>query len=296
MLRRCVSVVLFVVAISAIGQSVPENLVHPLTGTQNEGQTYPAVGVPFAMTHWTPQTRAGETKCIAPYYFTDPKIQGFRGSHFLSGSCVPDYGSMTLMPGTGSLKTAAVMRASAFDRETEHATPYSYTVNLMEAGVKAYVTGTSRAGIMRFEFTTDDPDAWVVLENNARGGDGWVAVDPAKKEVTGEVPVRREYAGGGKLAGFSAWFIAEFDHPVKSAGTYIGSETFNGRSRQVGDSRPVGVVVVSADHDFKGWCFGSSPETAYRRAASWLWYLSALWSRTSWGCDYGSDRYLLRFD
>ncbi|MCU1249977.1 MAG: alpha,2-mannosidase [Edaphobacter sp.] len=71
------------------------------------------------MTHWTPQTRAGETKCIVPYYFTDAKIQGLRGSHFLSGSCVPDYGSMTLMPGTGSLKTAAVTRASAFDRETE---------------------------------------------------------------------------------------------------------------------------------------------------------------------------------
>ena len=244
MLRFCLAAALSLAAIPAIGQSLPEDLVHPLTGTQNEGQTYPAVGVPFAMTHWTPQTRAGETKCIAPYYFTDAKIQGLRGSHFLSGSCVPDYGSMTLMPGTGALKTAAVTRASAFDRETEHATPYSYAVELKESRVKASVTATSRAGIMRFEFTTDNPDAWVVLENNARGGDGWVAVDAAKKEVTGEVPVRREYAGSGKLAGFSAWFVAEFDHTVKSAGTYIGSETTDGRSKQVGDGRPVGVVVV----------------------------------------------------
>jgi len=82
--------VLFAMSVSA--QTLPEDVVHPLVGTQNEGQTYPAVGAPFAMTHWTPQTRAGETKCIAPYYFTDEKIQGFRGSHFLSGSCVPDYG------------------------------------------------------------------------------------------------------------------------------------------------------------------------------------------------------------
>src|ERR1700712_135719 len=71
--------------------------VHPLVGTSGEGQTYPAAGVPFAMTQWTPQTRAGEIKCVAPYYYGDTKLQGFRASHFLSGSCVPDYGSVTLM-------------------------------------------------------------------------------------------------------------------------------------------------------------------------------------------------------
>ena len=30
----------------------------------NSGQTYPAVGVPLGMTHWTPQTQASEDKCI----------------------------------------------------------------------------------------------------------------------------------------------------------------------------------------------------------------------------------------
>jgi len=101
--------VLFAMSVSA--QTLPEDVVHPLVGTQNEGNL-PSSRRPFAMTHWTPQTRAGETKCIAPYYFTDEKIQGFRGSHFLSGSCVPDYGSMTIMPGVGKLKTGAVSRAS----------------------------------------------------------------------------------------------------------------------------------------------------------------------------------------
>ena len=32
---------------------------------------------------------------------------GFRGSHFLSGSCTQDYGSFTLMPGSGPLKLSA---------------------------------------------------------------------------------------------------------------------------------------------------------------------------------------------
>ena len=96
-----------------------EDLVHPLVGTESEGQTYPAVGVPFAMTHWTPQTRAGEIKCVAPYYFVDTKIQGFRGTHILSGSCVPDYGSITVMPGVDQVKANAVDRASTFERESE---------------------------------------------------------------------------------------------------------------------------------------------------------------------------------
>ena len=56
--------------------------VNPLIGTAAEGQTFPATGVPFGMTQWTPQTRDGEAKCVAPYYFADTRIQGFRGSHF----------------------------------------------------------------------------------------------------------------------------------------------------------------------------------------------------------------------
>ena len=65
------------------------DLVRPIVGTArkdqaigavNSGQTYPAVGVPFAMAHWTPQTQASEDKCIAPFYAQDERIQGIRES------------------------------------------------------------------------------------------------------------------------------------------------------------------------------------------------------------------------
>ncbi|WP_263370893.1 GH92 family glycosyl hydrolase [Granulicella cerasi] len=221
---------------------MPVDHVHPLVGTANEGQTYPATGVPFAMTHWTPQTRAGETKCVAPYYFVDDRIQGFRGSHFLSGSCVPDYGSVTLMASLGSLQTAAVARASRFERQTEHATPYSYRVHLTDAGLVAELTGTARAGMMRYKFDHAG-DGSVVIENNARGGDGWVRIEG--QQVTGEVPVRREYAGSGKLAGFSSYFVIEFDHRFTGQGTWAGDTTQEGASLQQGDGLPLGVVSVA---------------------------------------------------
>ena len=66
--------------------------VNVMVGTTADGQTFPATGVPFAMTQWTPQTRAGEVKCVPPYYAADTRIQGFRGTHFLSGSCAQHFG------------------------------------------------------------------------------------------------------------------------------------------------------------------------------------------------------------
>ena len=71
------------------------------------------------MTAWSPETRPGNVKCVPPYYFADTRIDGFRGSHFMTGSCGVDYGDMTLMPLSGALKLDPATRASAFDRKTE---------------------------------------------------------------------------------------------------------------------------------------------------------------------------------
>jgi predicted alpha-1,2-mannosidase len=243
-IRTVLTLLAFFSASGMLAQPGVADHAHPLVGTANEGQTYPATGVPFAMTHWTPQTRAGEIKCVAPYYYADTSIQGFRGSHFLSGSCVPDYGSVTLMPSAVALKTSAVDRASRFDRSSEHATPYSYKVNLKDANVVAEITGTTRAGMMRFVFSHAG-DGSVVIENNSRGGDGWVRVSPKTQEITGEVPVRREYAGSGKLAGFSSYFVIEFSRDFSGEGTWVGGQIHEGATSQIGDGLPLGAIPVA---------------------------------------------------
>ena len=104
------------------------DLVQPIVGTArkdqtigavNSGQTYPAVGVPLGMTHWTPQTQASEDKCIAPFYAQDERIQGIRASHWWSGSCTHDFGSATVAVITGDLGVGPEARASVFDRQGE---------------------------------------------------------------------------------------------------------------------------------------------------------------------------------
>jgi len=119
-------------SLSAQSSTDPYRMVDPRIGTAHDGQTYPGVGVPFGMTTWTPETQRTEGKCIAPYYDKDPKITGFRGSHWLSGSCTQDYGSVTLLPTTGALKLAPAERASFYSHASERMSPASYSVFLQD--------------------------------------------------------------------------------------------------------------------------------------------------------------------
>lgn len=221
----------------------PADQVNPIIGAANDGQTYPAAGVPFGMTQWTPQTQASEAKCIAPYYYKDTRIQGFRGSHFLSGSCVQEYGSLTVMPLSGELKLLPEARASAFDRSTEQARPYRYDVTLKDSGIRASITGSTRAGILRFQFPKS-AQSWILIESNARRGEGEVRIDAARREISGVNPVHRLYAGSGKPAGFSGYFVARFSKPFRGFGTWSGDQRHEGSVQQSGTGGAPGAYVA----------------------------------------------------
>ena len=213
----------------APAQTNPADWVNERIGTAAEGQTFPATGPPFAMTQWTPQTRDSNAKCVAPYYSADTRMQGFRGSHFLSGSCTQDYGSLTLMPISGELKLGAAERSSTVSKESMR--PYRYAATLDEYGIDAQVTGTARAGLLSFRFTRPGL-AWVLVQCNSLAGDGEVRVDVDRQEVTVINPVRRLYAGSGKLAGFAGNFIVRFNRPFRLGGTWSGSERHPGSAQE----------------------------------------------------------------
>ncbi len=209
-----------------------------MIGTAAEGQTFPAAGVPFAMTNWTPQTRAGELKCVAPYYVADTKIQGFRASHFLSGSCTQDYGSFTVMPLPSDAKLDPTERASDFARSREHATPYSYAVDLAESGIHAGITGSVHDGMMQFVYGKGQKTGWLAVDNNVRLGTGTLHIDAARQEITGDNPAYRIYAGAGQPAGFSGYIVLQFDRPFRVGGIWTGKERKPGAIE--GSSSPAG--------------------------------------------------------
>ena len=207
------SIVISSISPGSWGQTSPVDLVNPLIGTAAEGQTFPGVGEPFAMTAWTPETRRGENKCIAPYYVADTKLYGFRGSHFLSGSCTQDYGSMTMMPGSGEIRAEA---SSAFVHQDEQRHPYLYSVLLQDDQIQAAVTSSKRSGFLRFRFTRGGP-SWITVRSNGKPGEGFIKIDPEHHLLTGSNPAHRLYAGAGKPTGFSGYFVVRFDHAFRVA-------------------------------------------------------------------------------
>ncbi len=232
-----------VCAAQAVRDAGLADQVNVLIGTAAEGQTFPATGVPFAMTQWTPQTRAGEVKCVAPYYVADTRIEGFRGSHFLSGSCAQDYGSFTVMPLADSSRLGDKERASGFARASERARPYEYSVNLSDSGIHAEITGSERAGMMRFRFRPGQKTGWIAVENNLRLGTGSVRIDAARQEITGVNPVYRIYAGDGQPAGFAGYVVVQFDRPFKVGGTWVGSTRREGATEQAATGNMPGAFV-----------------------------------------------------
>ncbi len=243
------------------GQTFPLNHVNPLigtatsttesalrhshAGTELRGQTFPAVGVPFGMTQWTPQTNASEKKCLPPYQYEDSLIQGFRGSHWMSGSCTQDYGSLTLMAMQGNLKTHPEERASAFSHAQETATPSYYSVLLEDDGIQAEVTALSRAGILQFTPQKSAP-LYLLVEPNSDEGEGFVEIHPEKQEIVGYNPAHRIYQGWGEPAGFSGYFVVQFEQPFESYGVWQGENITEGATQSRGEGAPNGAYVQVA--------------------------------------------------
>lgn len=210
-------------------------------GTENNAQVVPYVTTPFGMTNWTPQTQDTEKKCLTPYYYTDSLIQGFRGSHWLSGSCVKDYGSMTIMPVSGDLKCLPSDRASRFSHDRETATPFYYRVHLNDYHIDAEVTATKRSGLFRFTFNRQG-EAHIVVNPNSDEGRGFIQINPEKNEIIGYNPVHRIYQGWGEEAGFSGYFVIEFSRDIKQYGVYAGTRVLEG-SLEVSDLENLGGYV-----------------------------------------------------
>ncbi|WP_205509007.1 GH92 family glycosyl hydrolase [Longitalea arenae] len=186
---------------------------HSEAGSEKNANTIPAVGLPFGMTQWTPETRPGETKCIPPYFYKDSVLSGFRATHWISGSCMQDYGSMTIMPVTGALRFSGY--ATPFSHASEVTTPAYYKVQLPAYHCTTEITATARCGMMQFTLQQDD-SLFLLIKPNSDRMEGEVYFNAKTGEVWGFNPVHRIYQGWGNSAGFSGYFHIQFEkQPVR---------------------------------------------------------------------------------
>ena len=223
--------------------TTPSALKHSVSGSELRGQTYPAVGVPHGMTQWTPQTRNTEVKCLPPYYYEDDAIQGFRGTHWMSGSCTQDYGSVTIMPIAGKLIVDPEERASGFYRDEEIAKPNSYKVTLNKYNIDAEISGTSRVGIMKFNFKTYNKRPYLIIEPNSDEGKAFVKIDKENNLVYGYNPAHRIYQGRGDYAGFNGYFVMRFSQPFTIYGTWKNGEIMYENTELPANQDTIGAFV-----------------------------------------------------
>src|SRR5690554_2404140 len=95
---KLLSLFVFVSTIQLMAFS-PVDYVNPLIGTQSKhalsnGNTYPAIAMPWGMNFWTPQT--GKMGDGWAYTYDADKIRGFKQTHQPS-PWINDYGQFAIM-------------------------------------------------------------------------------------------------------------------------------------------------------------------------------------------------------
>ncbi len=194
----------------------PVEWVNPLMGTQSKpslsnGNTYPAVGVPWGMNLWTAQT--GKMGDGWAYTYDADKIRGFKQTHQPS-PWMNDYGQFVIMPVTGSLKFKEDDRASWFSHKAEVSKPYYYSVYLADADVTTELVPTDRASQFRFTFPKSD-SSFVVVDAINKGS--YIKVIPAERKIIG---YSTRYARGPLPKNFKNYFVIYFDKDFSLSKTF----------------------------------------------------------------------------
>lgn len=197
-------------------QEIPlADYVSTLVGTQSDfsfsnGNTYPAVALPWGMNFWTPQT--GKMGNGWTYTYTAKKIVGLKQTHQPS-PWINDYGQFSIMPIIGTSKISDEQRASYFSHKAEVARPYYYSVYLADYDITAELAPTDRSAIFRFTYPECDSSS-VLIDAFDQGS--YVCVQPELQRIIGYTTKN----SGGVPDNFKNYFVVEFDKPFQSMAVY----------------------------------------------------------------------------
>jgi len=196
----------------------PVDYVNPLMGTDSafkfsNGNTYPAIALPWGMNFWSPQT--GKMGSGWMYTYDAYKINGFKETHQPS-PWMNDYGQFAVMPITGQLKFQQKNRASWFSHKAETVKPNYYSVYLADDDVLAEVTPTERAAMFRFTFPKSD-SSYVVIDATDEGSN--IHILPDQQKIIGYSTKN----AGGVPENFHNYFVIKFDKPFEDAATWQDS-------------------------------------------------------------------------
>ena len=197
--------------------------VNPLVGTDSDhalsnGNTYPAIALPWGMNFWSPQTNKMGSGWA--YMYDDVKLRGFKQTHQPS-PWIGDYAAFSLFPETGKLITDENKRASWFSHKAEISKPHYYRAYLADYDVVTEITPTERAAQFRFTFPQSDQSRVIV---DAFNQGSMVKINPQERKITGYC----RNNNGGVPDNFHNYFVIIFDKEFAEISTWKDSILSNG--------------------------------------------------------------------
>ncbi len=214
----------------------PVDYVNTLVGSQSKhslsnGNTYPAIALPWGMNFWVPQT--GKMGDGWAYTYDADKIRGFKQTHQPS-PWINDYGQFAIMPVIGDPQFDEDKRASWFSHKSEIAKPYYYSVYLADHDVQTEISPTMRASIFRFTFPKSDK-SFIVVDAFDEGS--YVKIIPDENKIIGYTTKNN----GGVPDNFKNYFVIVFDKPFTYKSTV--SDNVTTRNKLETESKHAGAII-----------------------------------------------------
>jgi len=210
--------------------------INPLIGASTsvalgEGKTFPGVTTPFGMVQLSPDTVTGGENAPG-YSYEHSTIEGFSFIHMSGVGWFGDFGNLLTMPSTGDFKPAAGRVShpgegwrSRFDHASEVAECGYYAVTLDDYKIRAELTASRYAGILRFTFPKAETARIQIDLARRIGGtstrqyvrvidshsiEGWMRCTPAGGG----------WGNGAGHVGYTVHFRTEFSKPIARSGVW----------------------------------------------------------------------------
>jgi predicted alpha-1,2-mannosidase len=239
LMKKLLLPILLFAGINTFAQQVndPADLVNPLMGSQSKvdlsnGNTYPAIALPWGMNTWSPQT--GKMGDGWMYTYDADKIRGFKQTHQPS-PWMNDYGQFAIMPVTGKAKFTQDDRASWFSHKAETSKPYYYSVYLADADITTEITPTERAAQFRFTFPKAD-SSFIVIDAFDKGS--YVKILPKEGKIIG-YSTKSARAKGLNL---KSYFVIYIDKPFTYNRTWHGNTLAGADSLELKDNHAGAII------------------------------------------------------
>jgi predicted alpha-1,2-mannosidase len=195
------------------------DLVNPIVGTADGGNTYPGAVAPFGMMQLSPNwDNIG-------YFYTESKMHGFV-VNLMSGDGLGDEGQVLMTATTGPVKFDRASTDYTFDHQHESASAGYYQVLMQPSSINAELTTLTRTGYARFTFPAGQQRNILLPISYANNevSDAHVHVVDTST-VTGDIT---SHVFNGPVGFTKVYFAMEFSKPFETYGTWTGATKTDG--------------------------------------------------------------------